>query len=238
MPIGIINETHEPPTFYGVERPVVETTVIPTTWYVNALKYVHRFDSAVQLDFMVSEGLKTEDPNSDINAEPFNIKKGKQKGSFAAAYDFAYTGRVAYTGIAGLNLSAYVQHQTDIDQSAEESYADAATLVGGHIIYNFGRWQARALVAQWLLDGDPAEDAGKEAQFGAYGELSWKPVDTWGIFARHSVWSLEKDVDAQQTDIGVNYWPIPDVVLKMDAQFQNEDAGEFNGINLGIGYQF
>ena len=29
-PIGIINETHEPPTFNGVERPGFDNDVIPT----------------------------------------------------------------------------------------------------------------------------------------------------------------------------------------------------------------
>ena len=33
MPVGIINERHEPPVFYGVERPLVETVIIPTTWF-------------------------------------------------------------------------------------------------------------------------------------------------------------------------------------------------------------
>ena len=33
MPIGIINERHEPPVFYGVERPFVDTVIIPTTWF-------------------------------------------------------------------------------------------------------------------------------------------------------------------------------------------------------------
>jgi hypothetical protein len=32
IPIGILNLTHEPPTFYGVERNAVETFIIPTTW--------------------------------------------------------------------------------------------------------------------------------------------------------------------------------------------------------------
>ena len=31
-PIGILNETHEPPTFNGVERPGFDHDVIPTTW--------------------------------------------------------------------------------------------------------------------------------------------------------------------------------------------------------------
>ena len=33
MPIGIINERHEPPVYYGVERPFIDTVIIPTTWF-------------------------------------------------------------------------------------------------------------------------------------------------------------------------------------------------------------
>lgn len=32
MPVGIINETHEPPAFYGVERNPVEKNILPATW--------------------------------------------------------------------------------------------------------------------------------------------------------------------------------------------------------------
>src|SRR6266851_3452413 len=32
IPLGILNETHEPPAYYGVERNEVETRIIPTTW--------------------------------------------------------------------------------------------------------------------------------------------------------------------------------------------------------------
>ena len=32
-PVGVINERHEPPVFHGVERPSVETVIIPTTWF-------------------------------------------------------------------------------------------------------------------------------------------------------------------------------------------------------------
>ena len=33
MPVGIINERHEPPVYYGVERPFVDTVIMPTTWF-------------------------------------------------------------------------------------------------------------------------------------------------------------------------------------------------------------
>ena len=33
VPVGIINERHEPPVYYGVERPFVDTVIVPTTWF-------------------------------------------------------------------------------------------------------------------------------------------------------------------------------------------------------------
>ena len=33
VPVGIINERHEPPVFHGVERPFVDTVIVPTTWF-------------------------------------------------------------------------------------------------------------------------------------------------------------------------------------------------------------
>ena len=37
LPVGILNETHEPPTFYGVERNPVESNIIPTTWWAGGI---------------------------------------------------------------------------------------------------------------------------------------------------------------------------------------------------------
>lgn len=238
MPVGIINETHEPPTFYGVERPVVETTIIPTTWWSGGVNFIHKMDNGIRYDIMLSEGLKTEDPSTDVNAEPFNLKSGKQKASFADAFDPAVTGRVTYSGISGLQLSAWAQYQPDLDQSAEDSYADAATLLGGHVIYTLGDFTGRALYARWDLAGDEAADAGKDLQDGAYMELAWRPLERWGFFARHSVWSLEENMDAAQSDFGASFFQHPNIVYKVHYQLQNDDAGNADGVSLGFGYHF
>lgn len=237
MPIGIINETHEPPTFYGVERPVIETTIIPTTWWSGGVKFAHRFDNGFSYDLMLSEGLKTEDPNSDPAAEPFNLKLGKQKASFASAYDLAMTGRVKYAR-PGLELAAYAQYQPDLDQSAKQSYADDATLLGGHVIYQLGDFTGTLLYARWDLSGDEAAAAGMDVQDGGYAQLSWKPLEKWGFFVRQNAWSQEEGVDQSQTDAGVNFYPYPNIVFKFDVQMQNDDAGNADGFNLGFGYQF
>lgn len=244
MPIGIVNETHEPPTFYGTERPIIETTIIPSTWYSAGISLSKTFDNGLSYDVLLTEGLKTEDPTTSDDADPFYLKGGKQKASYSDAFDLAVTGRLRYRGITGLELATYGQYQPDLDQSAEESYADSATLLGGHAIYQFGTLTATALFARWDVAGDAAKAAGKEVQQGGYVELSHRQSEKWGVFARHSAWSEQEDDSATQTDFGVNYYPHPDVVFKADYQLQNDDAesrGDINsgdGFNLGMGYQF
>lgn len=238
MPLGIVNETHEPPTFYGVERPVIETTVIPTTWYSAGVGFNQRFDNGISYDLMISEGLKTDDPTTSSDADPFDLKAGKQKGSLADAFDLALTARIVWRGMAGLELAAYGQYQPDLDQSAETSYAESATLLGGHVIYQLGDVTAKALYARWDVAGDDARDAGQDVQAGGYVELDWRPSSQWGLFARQSNWSLQEDLSAAQTDVGVNYYYLPEIVFKADYQLQNEDAGDSDGFNLGMGYHF
>ena len=41
IPVGILNETHEPPTFYGVERNRVEKNIIPSTWWEGGAGFSH-----------------------------------------------------------------------------------------------------------------------------------------------------------------------------------------------------
>jgi len=238
MPIGIVNETHEPSTYYGVERPIVEQTVIPTTWWSGGAEFSQYLDNGISYGLMISEGLQTDDPGTDPNADPFNIKAGKQKTSFASANDLALTGRIKYTGLAGMELAMYAQYQPDLDQSAATSYVDSAVFLGGHAIYRFAGFKLTGLYAQWNLAGDAAKAAGKDKQFGGYAELSYRFMDSLGVFVRHSQWSLEKDVDQQQTVAGVNYWPDEDIVFKFDIQDQNEAAGNADGFHLGMGYQF
>ena len=46
LPVGILNETHEPDTFYGVERNNVEAVITPATWWAVGSKLTHRFPEA------------------------------------------------------------------------------------------------------------------------------------------------------------------------------------------------
>jgi hypothetical protein len=155
----------------------------------------------------------------------------------------AYTARLKWTAIPGLELAGSIQRQTDITQSTDTS-AGAATLLEAHVVLNKGAFGLRTLYAGWSLGGNGPKAVGANKQNGWYVEPSWKFTEKWGVFARRSNWDNQAgdalDSRYSQTDFGVNFWPHPDVVVKLDHQNQQSPSGldEFDGFNFGLGYQF
>jgi len=61
IPVGIINETHEPPTFYGVERNGVEKNIIPATWWEAGVAANFKLAPGLSVDAAVTSGLSVGD---------------------------------------------------------------------------------------------------------------------------------------------------------------------------------
>ena len=237
LPVGILNETHEPPTFYGVERNPVEKNIIPTTWWAAGAELTGRFGRGFSYNLGVHEGLKI-DPTGSMA-----VRGGRQKSAKADASNLAGTARVKYTGVPGLELAATLQHQSDMSQDSSDNLG-SANLIETHAIYNRGAFGLRALYATWDLDGSAPEANGADEQTGWYIEPSYKLSNKWGVFARYNQWDNQAgnsaDTEYSQVDVGLNYWPHEDVVIKFDVQDQDAPAGsdEYDGFNIGIGYQF
>lgn len=242
VPVGILNETHEPATFYGVERNNVEKNIIPTTWWEGGLAYRHTNDSGWAFDAAAHTGLFS--PTSGSKA--FNIRSGRQKVGNAEASNGAITTRATYSGTPGLQLGMSAQYQTDIAQGTLSETIDA-TLVSAHADYQRGGFGLRALYAGWDLGGVAPGANGADQQYGYYIEPSYRfetDAGDVGFFARYS----EYDNHAGSTtmtkdafyDIGMNFWPIDNVVFKWDVQFTDyaDSSKDEEIINLGIGYHF
>jgi len=234
LPIGITNETHEPNTFYGVERNPVEKNIIPTTWWEAGVATNHQIADGWSADFAVHSGLSVPTDGS----KAYLIRSGRQKVAKANADSLAYTARLKYTAIPGLELAASYQIQDDITQGVMDT---GASLFTTHAVYNNGNFGIRALYALWDVDGNEAKLTGRDEQSGYYFEPSYKFNDEWGIFARYNVWDNNAgnsfDTENKQTNIGINYWPHANVVFKLD--FENQTgATDKKGFNLGVGYMF
>lgn len=229
IPVGILNETHEPTTFYGVERNPVEKNIIPATWWEGGAMLSGHFDSGISYDLALTSGL-----NGGTD-----IRGGRQKTAEANASNLAATARVKYTGFAGLELAGTVQIQDDVTQDSSDM-TDGATLLETHARYSIGNFTLTGLYARWDIDGSGASSIQKDVQDGAYLEASYKLKPEFGVFVRQNQWDNggAGDTEKSQTDIGFNYWPHENVVIKADYQAQNNIAGDFDGFNLGVGYQF
>lgn len=231
LPVGILNETHEPTTFYGVERNPVETNIIPSTWWEGGVAVDGVFgDSGWHYDLALHSGLNV--------GNTFVIRSGRQKGSEAIAEELATTARLRYTGVTGLELAASVTYQGDITQGLVPG-AGAGTLLSTHATYERGAFSARVLWAAWTLDGAAPAAAGKDEQDGAYAEAGWKFTQEFGAFTRYNLWDNGGIgiTERSQSTIGVNWWPHPDVVFKFDLQDQGKSVDD-DGFSLGVGYRF
>ncbi len=230
VPVGILNETHEPETFYGTERNKVESEVIPSTWWEAGIMLKGELAPGLSYNAAVHSGLKTTSTR---------IRSGRQKNAEAAAEDLAYTARLKYTGVAGLELAATVQYQQDLTQGMVAGDA-SALLTELHTVYNAGPFAFRALWAEWDIDGTQFEVAGADKLSGWYLEPSVKLTDNLGVFLRYSEWDRgdKMSTDYESYDFGVNYWLTQNVVLKADYTDTVGDADEGDAFNLGVGWSY
>jgi hypothetical protein len=91
MPVGIINVYHEPPTFNGVDRPQVDTLIIPSTWREPGLGLFGELATGLSYQLYLVNGL---DANG-FSAEA-GVADGHQEAQLARARDFGAVGRLSY----------------------------------------------------------------------------------------------------------------------------------------------
>ncbi len=237
MPFGIINETHEPTTFYGVDRSPVASNIIPTTWREGGVAVAGKLGNAWSYDVFVTSGLKI-DP-----AKSYSVRSGRKGVAKAPANNLAYSGRIKWNGVPGLQISASYLTQSDAGQGTIANLG-AANLLSTALSWQVAKFQLRAVYAAWNIDGSAPAAIGADKQNGWYVEPSYKITSKFGLFARQNQWDNQagnatSNSAKKQTDVGFNYWPHEDVVFKLHYQTQsNADGKNQNGFNMGIGYQF
>ncbi|MHB9031292.1 MAG: hypothetical protein ACYC9O_21190, partial [Candidatus Latescibacterota bacterium] len=100
MPVGYLNEFHEPPLFYSVERPNVQKNIIPTTWQEGGAGVFGRIPgSGVSYRVYLVGGL-----NASKFTAGSGIRSGRGKVAESPANDLALVGRLEYSGLKNLRL--------------------------------------------------------------------------------------------------------------------------------------
>ncbi len=104
IPMGIINENHEPPTFNGVERPLIDKYIVPTTWREIGLGVTGTIpELSMKYQVYLVNGFKSYDETAKLSGK-YGLRKGRQKGAESIIRTPGLAARIEYYGVLGLNL--------------------------------------------------------------------------------------------------------------------------------------
>jgi Phosphate-selective porin O and P len=251
MPLGLLNLTHEPPAFFGVERNEVETRIIPSTWRELAVGLHGEALPGLEYDLGVSSS-----PDAGrFNDPSAGIASMRQEGFQAKANDLALYGALAYRGVKGLLLGGglFTGNTGQNDPAIGNARLALWELHGR---YQVGDLDLSALYARGALDdaGNIAFATGytaPKAFYGAYGQLAyhlWRRGDMELVpFVRYEDYDTQAQVPLglirdplsheRLWTLGLSFYPHRQVVVKADYQRYRPDEAS-DRFNLGVGFQF
>lgn len=104
IPMGIINEYHEPTTYNGVERPNVDNKIVPTTWREIGAGFTGRFDEAsLKYQLYVVNGFSGYNGSGVLQGSN-GLRNGRQKGAESFVSHANFSGKLDYYGLRSLKL--------------------------------------------------------------------------------------------------------------------------------------
>ncbi|RJP21117.1 MAG: hypothetical protein C4520_10390 [Candidatus Abyssobacteria bacterium SURF_5] len=264
-PLGIINQKHEPVTFYGVERPSFAQFIIPSTWSSDGIGLFGNISPSLKYQAYVVNGL---------NGSKFNALSGIRAGRIKerpGLHDAAFTGRLDYFPFAlrevpfgqwlRLGVSTYAGGIDNGNQGKDPGINGDIQIYSADFEYTVSRLDFRGAVAFESIDG--AEQIGNgtaEEIFGWYLEGAYRFwPDKWktgklrnsdaAFFVRYddfdTQYSMPSGVpknpngDRNEITVGMNFYLTPNVVLKADYQFRDSEGDDpGDAVNFGIGWVF
>lgn len=259
MPVGLINEQHEPTAYFGVNRPLVEDAIIPTTWSEMGAGI---FGDKGPLTYRayVTTGL-----NSARFESESGIHEGKQSGAAAKAEDLAIVARADWHPFEGTMFGGSIYN----GGSGQGAHAEDGTRIKGrvrlvevHADSKFRGTSLRALFAR----GSVGDAALINEQNGLEGDESigksfggWYVEGGYDLASRANV-SITPYVRYERLDTqrsvphgfernpennqriftaGFAFKPISQTVVKIDwRRAKNQAHTGDNTWNIGLGYIF
>ena len=251
--IGIINENHLPVNYNGVERPMVEQLVIPSTWRELGVAFYGRSKRLpVNYSIALMNGL-----NSESFEHGNGIRGGRAEGSNASANNLAATASLQYNWKDfKFQVSGYTGGTVGLSKRGADSLGLASGMFGtpiylaeANVQYNHSAFSAKALFANINYpEADKINTAYAKNlptnMYGGYAELGYdwlyakQNKGSFITFARYEYMDLNAGIPAppkaihdgtlkqQHLTAGFSYLPIPNIIIKADVRLMH--TGEEN----------
>jgi hypothetical protein len=241
MPIGLINERHEPTLFTTVQRPNTSKYLIPSTWHESGVMVYGDIIDNLSYKFTAVSALQT-----GVNGSTW-LRDGRG-GSFKQTdANLAFAARVDYTGINGLLVGASAYSAPSVN-----GVSSTTNMYDVHLDYkNSG---ARVYGVYTQTDrSDAAEiatDAVEKAK-GGYINFSYDILSLTSIKKQLPIFVQFESINPEQerangtsgddldtTTVGVNYFPHEQVVLKFDYTMARQGAVDTDTASISMGFIF
>lgn len=253
-PLGIVNARHEPTTFWSVERPGLDKSIIPSTWSQDGLGLWGRLGDAFSYELQLTNGL---DGSGFTGTGGI---RGGRLGERPGLSNPALSGRVDWRpeSLAGLRLggSFYSGSANNGNKGADpgiDSRVDILSLDGE---LRRGALELRGVLAQSHITGADELNAAfgnnvGEEQAGWYVEAGYHLLGADSLLGEPDPTSRFADADLvsfvrleeydtldklatggvsdptarrNETTVGLAWWPTPSFVIKADYQFLDDDT--------------
>jgi hypothetical protein len=256
VPLGLVNEFHEPTVFIGTLRPETERRIIPSTWRENGAGIVGssgRFSyRAYLLNGMNAEGFTAD-----------GLRGGRQGGAEALANDWAFAGRLDMAPIPGVFAGVGLYR----GNSGQDQFGSAD--VGTTIVELHGQAQVRGFDVRGVFAHAAVDDVAAlnqarglegadgigESMNGGYAQVAYNVLSqTPSTLALSPYYRFEQvntqssvpagftadpERDGRWHTLGVELKPIGHIVLKTDYQWiSNRARTGRDRFNVALGYSF
>ena len=261
VPMGIVNEYHEPTTYNGVERPNVDKSIVPTTWREIGVGVTGKFNDAnLRYQAYIFNGFSSLNGDKTLGGSN-GLRNGRQKGAESTINTPNLSAKVDFYGISGLRLglSGYFGRTQAEDAIDMIDGTDVGiSMFGLDARYINKRFSARGQYIHTLItDADDyntlnAANLGSELK-GWYAEAAYNllPITNaqkLDAFVRYEIYDthaatqksgITRNLGYNRNDItaGLSYHVAPGAVVKADYQiFDNEALGNQSKGQLNIGF--
>ncbi|MFT7331266.1 MAG: hypothetical protein ACI848_001344 [Roseivirga sp.] len=264
VPMGIVNEFHEPTTFNGVERPSVDGSIIPTTWREIGIGVSGKSNEiSLRYQAYLFNGFASVNGSKVLGGKN-GLRNGRQKGAKSTINKPNFSAKADYYGINGLRLglAGYVgrtQAEDDVDMIDGADVGIA--MVGFDARYAYKRFAARGQFINASLTDTEAYNTLNSADLGSklqgwylessYNLLSQDKAQQLWAFARYEDYDTHASVDGGLTKnnafdrndltFGLSYKLSQGTVVKADYQIKSNEVANSDStgqLNFGIGVWF
>ena len=264
VPMGIVNEYHEPTTFNGVERPSMDKSIVPSTWREIGLGISGRWDEAsLRYQAYVFNGFVSDNDGKYLGGSN-GFRNGRQKGAESMMNNVNFSGKVDYYGLPGLRLGLSGYFGRTQSEKAVENIDGSdvgIAMIGLDARYAYKRFTARGqFIHANVTDSEEynayyGSDLGSALQGWyletAYNLLAQDKKQQLFAFARYEDYNTHASTDGglaenlaydrDEWTFGLTYKVAPGAAFKADYQFKNnaiDGSQTIKQLNLGFGVWF